>query len=236
MFRVAATSSNNSLLSAPEIKPLDQTPSHQSFWQNTANFAKNTFHTVSKYFLKGALINAVVLTPLEGLILNWGLGIKEEGTVLDLFQRIDQVCEFALSSTPFFPFIAYGITVIALPIFEELIHRAIIQNGIKKLSKHLLSKNVSFQKEGKDETYASKISKILGSVFFGYTHYILGCGTYGMSFIPSISVGLSSYFMESSAYEKDGLAGSIGMHMGNNAMCGVWDCVTILRRRYFSIG
>lgn len=220
MFRIAATSSKPSDL---EVKPLDQTTIHQSFWQKTATFAKESFHTISKNFEKGFVISAGIITPLNCLI-NWTFDLKNDSTLIDTMQKIDQILEVSFLSTPYG---AYGIGIVLLPIVEEIICRAGIQNGIKKASKYLLSKNVSLKKDGKDEIYASKISRILGSVIFGAIH---------LDPLEALCISISSYFMESSAYEKDGLAGSIGMHMGNNAMCGVWDCVTILRRRYFSIG
>jgi membrane protease YdiL (CAAX protease family) len=220
MFRVE-TLTNNSSLRIPD-NSLEQTNSLESFWQKTANFANKTFNTLSRNFLKGALIKAVILAPLEGLM-NLALKIKDETTLLDTFRKISRLSGISLLSSPF---VVYGIGIVLLPIAEELIFRLGIQNGIKKASKYLLSKNVSLQKEGKDEIYASKISRIAGSIIFGLSH---------LDPIEASIIGVSSYFTESKAYEKDGLAGSIGMHMGHNAVCGVLDCITILRRRFFPI-
>lgn len=224
MFRVTATSSNNSLLSAPEIKPLDQPATNDSLLQKTTSCAKKTFLSFANNFKRGFLIAAVVITPLEALK-NWAFNIKEEeGSIVDQFRKLDKISGTSFFSSSFGAFVVYGTVMVLLPIAEEIIFRGYIQSAIKKRSKDLLSKNVSFQKEGKDEIYSSKISKIAGSIIFGCAH---------LSVLAAISIGITSYFLESTAYEKDGLAGSIGIHMGHNAMNAVMDCVTFLRKSFF---
>ena len=172
------------LFATQPMQALDQSSASQPFWLKTANFAQKTFFIMSKYFLKGVLINATVMAPLS-LLTDWAFNIKEEGTLLDMFRKLEPIIKASIS-----PLVAYSIGVIVVPIVEELIFRSLIQNSINKVSRYLLSKNIYLHKKEKDVIYAFKISKLVGSFIFGYAH-CSGAGTYSSknSFVPAVIIG-----------------------------------------------
>ena len=96
--------------------------------------------------------------------------------------------------------LVYGI--ILAPIFEEILFRGTLECNIK----HLIPRKGRF--------YAAKISRIITASLFGIIH-AASVERSDDKILKIIATGVLGYFL-SKSYEKDGLAGSIEMHIGNN--------------------
>lgn len=140
---------------------------------------------------------------------------------------IDPDYEFKLAES------AWIVGVLA-PIFEEVVFRGILQNGTKRISKYAFSKVSDWNKNGLDEKYSSKVSRVTSSVIFG-AHHMTNVYEFGKisSILQSIFSGIFGYFMISKTYEENGLLGACGMHIGNNiAVFAPTALDLFLKRRY----
>ncbi len=181
------------------------------------------FPAMVRNFLKGMVINAIVIAPISA-INDWATNAQAtEG--IEAFRKMGEIVGKAfgrpfLSSLLSSSIVIYGIAIVIFPILEELFFRGVVQYRLQKVAKDFLSKNTA--SHGSDEKIkrdAAKISRVVSSIIFGLAHLL------DQNVVGVITIGISSYFMESKAYEEDGLAGSIGMHAGNNAMCALLDRV-----------
>jgi membrane protease YdiL (CAAX protease family) len=198
-----------------------QKKTQDSLIQRIKSCAYNISILWGKNYLKGISYTAFIIAPIslcKDLILNK----QNSKTAFDEFQEFPSeiLDNIPIFKSRFAPFLS---GVILMPIVEELIFRGVVQ---KKIANYFNSKKLTNETE-KDKTNISIKVRIISSLIFGYSHLYLA----NYDLFDASLTSLTSFFMESKSYEKDGLLGSIGIHMGNNSFAWVTDLIKMFNRK-----